>query len=209
MTHISIVLEEPAFRNLLEYYWHQLPTQEYAVVFVGLFLLQGLAEALSLIAGIRYAVSRCHYWRVNIVLSLAFVLSGGMTGYTLLLTDTPPGIGYWVGLGVFACAYLGRDLTHSLLKAQYASYLERAVNEHLVISGIFALIRYPLAALYLLEMAAFTLIAWNQISATMLVIAFLSIRWKIQREERRLALQCDERFTAYRRTTKRIIPFIY
>lgn len=209
MTKITIILEEPTFRTLLVYYWHQLPTNEYALVFAGLFLLQIVAEVFLLVAGIRSIVRLRPHLIANIILRAAFLLSGCVTVYTLLLTDSPRIVPYWTGLGVFTCAYIGRELTISMLKPKYASYLEMALCERTVISGIFALIRHPLSALYLLEMAAFPLIAWNPISAAMLVIACLGMRWKIQHEERHLTHQFDEYFTAYRRTTRRLIPFVY
>lgn len=209
MTRIRIALGEPTFKSLLIYYWHQFPTHEYAVVFVGLFLLQMLAEVFVLILGIRFAACRPAYVFTNMVLTMAFCISGGLAGYTLLRADVPPSLLYWIGLGIFLCAYIGREITHSVLKPQYSSYLEMALNERMVISGIFALIRYPLAALYLAEMSAFLLIAWNPISVIMLAIACLSILWKIRSEEQRLTIQFGECFTAYRRTTKRIIPFVY
>ncbi len=209
MTHISIVLEEPTFKTLLVYYWHQLPTHEYAMVFVCVFLLQGIAEVLTLVLSVRFIARRHPQWLVNTLLTSAFLVSGCMAVYTLLLADAPRPVAYWAGLGLFSCAYIGRDLTHSLLKPKYSSYLEMTLNERLVISGIFALIRYPLSALYLLEMAALPLIAWNNVSVAMLAIASLGLLWKIHHNEQRLMLQFDERFAAYRQITKRLIPFVY
>ncbi len=209
MIHITITLEELTFKTLLVYYWHQLPTNEYALVSACLFLLQIVAEVFLLMSGRRCVVDRYPHLLANIVLIAAFLLSGCITVYTLLLADSPRLVPYWAGLGVFTCAYIGRDLTISLLKPKYSSYLEMALSERTVISGIFALIRYPLSASYLLEMAAFPLIAWNPISAAMLIIACLGIEWKIRHEERDLTRQFDEHFAAYRRTTRRLIPFIY
>jgi protein-S-isoprenylcysteine O-methyltransferase Ste14 len=209
MTHISIALDEPAFTTLLAYYWRELPTREYALVFAGLFALQGLAEIMGLAARLHGLARQSAHLLINAVLSAAFLVSGSMAGYTLLLADSPPQATYWAGMAVLIFACIGRDLTRSIVKPPYASYLEMALGEGLVISGIFALIRHPLLALYLLEMTAFALIAWNAVSAAMLVVACAGLFWKIRREEQRLTREFAERFAAYCRRTRRLIPLIY
>jgi protein-S-isoprenylcysteine O-methyltransferase Ste14 len=83
------------------------------------------------------------------------------------------------------------------------------IHEHLIIAGLFALIRYPLSTFYLIEMVAFILIAWNCLSFGMLAAAWVMITVKIEHEEQRLTMQFGERFGVYCLTSKRLIPFVY
>jgi protein-S-isoprenylcysteine O-methyltransferase Ste14 len=209
MKRIRIVLEEPTLKTLAIYYWGQFLSNEYAMLFVGLFLLRNFVEIFSPASRRRYVFTRKRRRFASNMLAVVFLISGGVTGYTLIINGFPSIVTFWTGIGLLILGIVGRRTTLSILRPEYPSYWEMILHERLIIAGMFALIRYPLSTFYLIEMVAFILIAWNCVSFGMLAAAWIIITGKIEHEERRLSRRFGERFSLYCLTSKRLIPFVY
>jgi hypothetical protein len=152
MKRIRVVLEEPTLKTLAIYYWGQFLSNEYAILFVGLFLFRNLVEIFSPASRHRYRFMRKNDRFTSAMLAVAFLVSGGITGYTLIINGFPSIVTFWTGIGLLMLGIVGRRVTLSILKPEYPSYWEMILRERLIIVGMFALIRYPLSTFYLIEL---------------------------------------------------------
>ena len=143
------------------------------------------------------------------VQGLILCTSAGIVGYLLIIAEPGPSTTFWPGIALFLFACLGRCVAFSILGHEYRSYLEMIVKERLVISGIFALIRYPLSMFYLIEILSLALIKWNYPSLAAMILAIVVTLYRIRREEHRLTELFGEHFAMYCHVTKRLIPFVY
>ena len=208
MKRIRIVVEDPRLKTAVAYYWMRFLSNEYAVLFTAVFLLRGFE-------GFAYAKNPTRFIRSKTdavlfgVQGLSLCSSAGIVGYRLVIAEPWPSTTFWPGIALFLFACLGRCVAFSILGHEYRSYLEMVVKERLVISGMFALIRYPLSMFYLMEMCSLVLIKWNSISLAAVILAIVVTLYRIRREEHRLSGLFGEHFAAYRHVTKRLVPFVY
>lgn len=144
-----------------------------------------------------------------VLLGVAYFVSAAAVAHGLYRWDPPSAPLYAAGLLAMILGYVGRIVCLKQLGAAYSLSFETDPDGRLVTTGLFSVIRHPIYASYLLEMAAFLLIRFNAISALAAVAAAASCFYRIRREEEQLIEKSGERYLAYRRRTHALIPLVW
>lgn len=143
------------------------------------------------------------------LLSLPFLVSAFATGFLLWRDGRAIPALYGLGLILFAAGFAGRVAALRKLGRSYSLYIEPATSEALQTQGIYARIRHPLYAFYLLETLSLAIIRPNLVSLFSLVLVMLATAWRIREEERALLARYGEAYREYRQRTNRLLPWIY
>ncbi len=115
---------------------------------------------------------------------------------------------YYAGLATMAAGFAGRLVCVRQLGAAYSQSFETDPEGRFVTSGIYSLIRHPVYTTYFVEMSAFLLIWFNVVSLAALVLVVASSAYRIPKEEEQLIARFGDRYRAYRRRTRAVIPYI-
>jgi len=115
----------------------------------------------------------------------------------------------WVGLAFFALGSLLGTWAMRTLSGSYTMRLNVRSEQELVTTGPYGIVRNPgylgnILALFGVALALSSLVG---IFLTLVGVAGLAIR--IRREERMLLAEFGDRFHAYVRRTRRLVPFLY
>ena len=178
------------------------------IVFVIAFVLRNLAELrIKPRDTERRAVQR---GKVSLqLLSLPFLASAIATAFLLWRDGSVNPTLYVLGLVLFAAGFAGRVLALRNLGRSYSFYIDPAPTEALRTRGIYAHIRHPVYAFYLLETLALAIIRPNLISLASLVLVALATAWRICKEERALLARYGDEYREYMKRTTRLLPWIY
>ncbi|MGA9382386.1 MAG: isoprenylcysteine carboxylmethyltransferase family protein [Phormidium sp.] len=83
-------------------------------------------------------------------------------------------------------------------------------NHHLVTTGIYRQVRHPVYLSYVLLLVGYCIILQSFVSLVLTVVSCtIWLGNRINIEEKMLIEKCGDRYQAYQRKTKKIIPFIY
>ncbi len=143
------------------------------------------------------------------LLSLPFLLSGGMVGSYLWRGGPPSLLFFALGFLLFCVGFVGRAVALRELGRGYSFYLDPAPTEGLRTRGPYAYVRHPIYAFYLIETLALPMIRSNWISWLALAVITGVTVWRIQEEEKALLTRYGDEYQAYRDKTHRLLPGIY
>jgi protein-S-isoprenylcysteine O-methyltransferase Ste14 len=143
------------------------------------------------------------------LLSLPFLVSAFATGFLLWRDGCTLLIFYVLGLILFATGFAGRAAALRKLGRSYSLYIDPAPTEGLRTQGIYALIRHPVYAFYLLETFSLAIVRPNLVSLISLVLVALATAWRIREEECALLARYGEEYREYMKQTNRLLPWIY
>jgi protein-S-isoprenylcysteine O-methyltransferase Ste14 len=142
-------------------------------------------------------------------LSLPFLVSAFVTAFLLWRDGGHNPILYGAGLILFAAGFAGRASALRKLGRSYSLYIDPAPSEVLRTQGVYALIRHPVYAFYLLETLSLAIIRPNMVSWVSLVLVALATAWRIYEEERALLARYGDEYREYMKRTNRLLPWIY
>lgn len=179
------------------------------ILFLGVFILRNLIEALLQHKEVYVPSKQEKGLPSLLVLSFSFLISGGAVGYFLASSASINLFVYAIGIILFCAGYVGRRVGLKTIGENYSTYIRLRSEHQLVKTGVYAKVRHPLYAFYLLEMAALMLICWNITSLIAFFCVLLATLPRIQREEALLSDAFGEVFEAHRKKSKRLIPYIY
>lgn len=143
------------------------------------------------------------------LLSIPFLVSAAATGFWLWRDGPVNGALYWTGLVLFAAGFAGRTSALRTLGRSYSLYIDPAPTEALRTNGLYASVRHPVYAFYLLESLSLALIRPNWISWIALVMIGLACLWRIRKEEAALLVRHGEEYGDYMSRTWRLLPHIW
>jgi protein-S-isoprenylcysteine O-methyltransferase Ste14 len=143
------------------------------------------------------------------LLSVPFLLSATAVGFLLWRDGCAQPVLYGLGLVSCAAGFAGRAFALRRLGRSYSLYLDPPPTQPLQTRGLYARVRHPIYAFYLLETLALTLIRPNRISLVCFVAIALTTAWRIDREERALLVRYGAEYRAYMNQTKRFLPWIW
>ncbi len=183
----------------------------YAVVFFVLFVLRNFFDFL-----IQHKKKTHHLFGKTkkglislLLLFLCSLISALSVGYFLLKEGPDSLVLYSFGLVVFLMGITGRVSALKGLGMSYSQDFRCVPDGHLVVTGIYSIIRHPIYLFYSIEMVGFLVIKQNYVSLAALVIVVLICFYRMGSEEKYLAQKFGTRFEDYRNKTKRFIPFIF
>ena len=179
------------------------------IIFVSMIAVRSLAEAM-LKRGLKgYRNKKGKGYPSLFIFIAAYVSSVLATGYFLYsAAERLSGICI-AGFVLLAASYAGRVISFRTLGKCYSQFMEPVEGAHLVKSGLYSVVRNPLYLFYILEMCAFVIINFNFISVLMLLITILTSIYRLEKEEILLYNKFREEYCEYKRSTKKLIPFIY
>jgi protein-S-isoprenylcysteine O-methyltransferase Ste14 len=183
----------------------------YAVVFLTLYALRGFSEPL-----IQPKKNKLRLFGKPkkgfislLFLFLSSLISVLSVGY-FLFRDGPDSLGLYVtGIVLFLAGLVGRAVSLKELGLNYSQDFRCVPNGHLVVTGVYSIIRHPIYLFYMVEMLAFFVIKQNYISLAALVVVALASLYRMKAEEKFLFQKFGNQFVAYREKTKRLIPFVF
>jgi protein-S-isoprenylcysteine O-methyltransferase Ste14 len=144
-----------------------------------------------------------------LLLSLPFLVSAFATGFRLWRDGGSHPVLYGAGLVLFAVGFAGRASALRNLGRSYSLYIDPAPSEVLRTQGVYALIRHPVYAFYLLETLSLAIIRPNMVSWVSLVLVVLATAWRIYEEERALLTRYGDEYREYMKRTNRLLPWVY
>lgn len=183
----------------------------HAVVFLALFVLRNFADVL-----IQSRKKTHHLFgkRKEGLISLLFLflisLISVLSVAYFLFKEGPDSLAlYCIGLVVFLIGFTGRVVALKELGLNYSQDFRCVPDGHLVVTGVYSIIRHPIYLFYSLEFVGFFLIKQNYVSLAAVFVAVLISFYRMQAEEKYLAQKFGTQFEAYRKKTKRFIPLVF
>ena len=148
--------------------------------------------------------------KITLLVFLLTYLVSALAAAIYLLTDkTINPIPFLAGMAILSAGYAGRIIALRKISSSYSQSMVPGNEDFLVTGGPYSLIRHPLYLCYALEMLGLLLIRFNWISLAMLAADLVNTVYRINREETLLTEKYGVRYEEYRKTTKRLIPFIF
>jgi protein-S-isoprenylcysteine O-methyltransferase Ste14 len=132
--------------------------------------------------------------------AVAVVLWRAQTGITPQLA---------AGLALVAMGFAGRVVSFRYLGGGFSTAVAPDATGGLCTSGPYALLRHPLYAFYLLEMAGFLVADANLICVLALLAVLAATVVRMPKEEALLEAQFGPAYREYCARTRRLIPFVY
>ncbi len=139
----------------------------------------------------------------------AFALSGVAVAVWLYLDAAPATPRFWIAMALLAASYLGRVAAMRQLGSAYSQNLNAPDSAELVTSGVFAVVRHPIYAFFILETWALWLVRPNLVSASAWGVILVIVVYRLRREEAALEGRYRQRYADYRRSTKALVPFVF
>ncbi len=116
----------------------------------------------------------------------------------------------YMGLFLYALAGIIAIVSRFQLGRQGGGFLVIEDDHLLVETGLYRYIRHPLYLASLLGLLGFGLVFRSIIMTVfVLIVYFLVFKHRLEYEERILEEEFGEKYTEYKKRTKRLIPFIY
>ncbi len=143
------------------------------------------------------------------MLTLPYLISAFATGFMLWRGDWTNPLLHGVGLVLFGAGFAGRAFALRRLGRSYSPYVDPAPTETLQTQGIYAHLRHPLYAFYLLEALALAVILPNRVSLASFVVIALAVAWRIRAEEAALLSRYREEYREYMKRSYRLLPWVY
>lgn len=183
----------------------------YAVVFIVLYALRNASE---LFLHPKRKVIRLLKGKEKGLVSLFFLSIGSpvsaLGAAFFLFKEGPDNLTLYVsGIFVFLAGFAGRVVSLRELKLNYTQDLRTIPHGHLVVTGIYSIIRHPIYLAYIIEILGIFVVKFNYISLAALILEVLVSLYRMKAEEQFLSKTFGSRFEAYRDKTRRLIPFIF
>lgn len=177
------------------------------------WILAGLYWAMSgirvkAVARSERSSSRAAHVAVMIVACVLLFNSGASLGP--LASRFVPGENWirWTGFGLTAAGCAFAVWARALLGANWSATVTLKEGHELVRTGPYALVRHPIYAGFLVAVLGTALVIGEVRALLAFAIAFVAWDEKTRREERFLADRFNGEYADYRRSVKRLIPFI-
>lgn len=136
-------------------------------------------------------------------LGLAFAIAATRAGLL-------PRAFFSVGITMMLLGVALRQWAISLLGRHFAVTVRVLANHHLVQSGPYRYIRHPAYAGSLLTLVGLGVVLRSWLAALAILLIFTAAySYRIRVEEALLAQELGEEYVAYRRRTKRLIPWLW
>jgi len=116
---------------------------------------------------------------------------------------------WWLGIAMMATGMPLRWWSIRVLARHFTVDVAIRPGHELVRRGPYRLLRHPSYAGLLMAFLGFALCLGNWLSLAAMAPVVLAVLWRIQVEERVLAAAFAERYAAYARKTRRLIPFVW
>lgn len=116
---------------------------------------------------------------------------------------------YIIGIFLFVSGGAGRLYALSAIGNSYNQYIVINTNSELKTDGLYSLIRHPLYFFYLVEMIGFLIIIPNIVSLAAFTAVAGAILVRIRAEDELLAKRYGDQFSAYRKKTRTLIPYVW
>lgn len=183
----------------------------YAVVFLTLYALRSFSEPLiQPKKKIQHLFGKRKKGFISLLfLFLSSLISVSSVVYFLLREGPDSLILYVTGIILFLTGFAGRAAAFKELGLNYSQDFRCVPNGHLVVTGIYSIIRHPIYLFYMIEMLGFFVIKQNYISLAAVIVVALASFYRMKAEEKFLFQKFGNQFEAYREKTKRFIPFVF
>ncbi len=113
----------------------------------------------------------------------------------------------WAGVGLALGGLLLRVWAHLALGRNYAWYMLIQGSQQLVTHGPYSRVRHPMYAAALLLTFGISLAVASWLTSALLIVpAFMTLAWRLDREEAMLVKQFGEEYREYQRRTGRLLP---
>lgn len=141
----------------------------------------------------------------------------GLTGAGLVALLTRIGLAggsnsylFWIGLGVLCIGFLLRIWAVRTLGASFRTTIETHDGQHVITNGPYKLIRHPSYSGLLLICLGYGIAVQNWISLIIAVLLpAIALLYRIRIEEPELEAALGQEYQDYKKTTKRLIPWIW
>lgn len=144
-----------------------------------------------------------------VTIVVACFTAGFLTGVTSFPIYSTA-VWYYVSLAVIVLGVVLRLLAVSALGKFFTVDVTIREGHQLKQNGMYKYIRHPSYAASLLSFAGYGLSLNNWVSFLLVFVAVFAVfSYRIGIEEKVLAAQFGEAYTAYKKRTKRLIPFVY
>jgi protein-S-isoprenylcysteine O-methyltransferase Ste14 len=180
----------------------------YFIAFLIAFLLRNVIE---LIVAPRYVSAKSKVGNGMpslLLLVMTFAASGAAVLYYLLMSVHVDVLLYVIGIALFIAGYAGRLISLRTIRDAYGLFFEPR-GAALVTGGVYAVVRHPIYLFYVIEMLGLLLVRINPISLIALIVNILTCIHRANREEKALLDKFGDDFAAYKRTTRKFLPFIF
>lgn len=116
---------------------------------------------------------------------------------------------WWLGIALMLAGMGLRWWSIHVLAQHFTVDVSISPDHELVRRGPYRLLRHPSYTGLLMTFLGFALGLGNWLSLAAILPVVLAFLWRIQVEERVLAAAFGDRYTAYARKTRRLIPFVW
>ncbi|MFC3716386.1 methyltransferase family protein [Luteimonas soli] len=116
---------------------------------------------------------------------------------------------WWLGIALILAGMPLRWWSIRVLARHFTVDVAIRPDHELVRRGPYRLLRHPSYTGLLMTFLGFALCLGNWLSLAAMLPVILAFLWRIQVEERVLAAAFGDRYAAYARGTKRLIPFVW
>jgi len=116
---------------------------------------------------------------------------------------------WWLGIALMLAGMPLRWWSIRVLARHFTVDVAIRPDHELVRRGPYRLLRHPSYTGLLMAFLGFALCLGNWLSLAAMLPVVLVLLWRIQVEERVLAAAFGDRYAAYARETKRLIPFVW
>ena len=150
-------------------------------------------SGLVILAGLFIAVVIIHWWAI----------------YDFSRLARTENVWQWFGMIILVSAIIINQLAIRTLKGLFDRITIKP-NHHLVTTGIYRQVRHPVYLSYVLLLVGYCMILQSFVSLVLTVVSCtIWLENRINIEEKMLVEKFGDRYQAYQRKTRKIIPFIY
>ena len=150
-------------------------------------------SGLVILAGLFIAVVIIHWWAI----------------YDFSRLAKTENVWQWFGMIILVSAIIINQLAIRTLKGLFDRITIKP-NHHLVTTGIYRQVRHPVYLSYVLLLVGYCMILQSFVSLVLTVVSCtIWLENRINIEEKMLVEKFGDRYQAYQRKTRKIIPFIY
>lgn len=182
---------------------------QYFVIFLIVFLLRNVFE-LILQPTDKHKNNSEKDGKITIVVYTVLFLGSGTAVWIYLLFDPQvKPLVYYSGVVLLVMAFILRMITLQRIKRSFSLYINTLPSDLLITDGVYKIIRHPAYTFYSLEMLAFVVIKFNYFSLIALALDVLITLRRINKEEEFLLQRFGDKYSKYRKETKKLIPFVY
>ena len=114
-----------------------------------------------------------------------------------------------VGIALVVAGLIIRVVAAVTLRRFYSSTLVIRSDHQLITHGIYRFVRHPIYLGVLVSVIGMPVVASSLVGLLIMLILIPVILNRIRLEERMLAAEFGDSYRAYKKTTRKLIPFVY